>query len=177
MTAASSTGRRSGARQGLAGRRALVAAVVGAVTLLAAAAASWPVGLLVAWGATAIVFLGWVWVTIRRSDGSETERLAASEDASSTAAEALLLAAGVASLVAVGFVLAEAAHAAPLGRGLLTGLAVVSVVLSWACVHTIFTLRYARLNYARIAAGGRFRRPRRSSCVVSTRRSSRRAPT
>ncbi|HET8874192.1 MAG TPA: DUF1345 domain-containing protein [Gaiellaceae bacterium] len=150
MTAASATGRRSGARRGLADRRALVAAVVGAVTLLGAAAAgaSWPVGLLVAWGATAIVFLGWVWLTISHSDGSETERLAASEDASPTAAEALLLSAGVASLVAVGFVLAEAGRAAPLGRGLLTALAVGSVVLSWATVHTIFTLRYARLYYA-----------------------------
>src|SRR5215204_6032659 len=129
MTAASSTGRHSGARQGLAGRRALVAAVVGAVTLLgaAAAAASWPVGLLLAWDATAIVFLGWVWLTISHADGPETERLAASEDASRTAAEALLLSAGVASLVAVGFVLAEAGGAAALGRGVLTALGVASV--------------------------------------------------
>lgn len=104
--------------------------------------------MLVAWGATAIVFLGWVWSTIRRSDGSETERLAASEDASRTAAEALLLAAGVASLVAVGFVLAEAGRAAPLGKGVLAALAVASVLLSWTTVHTIFTLRYARLYYA-----------------------------
>lgn len=150
MTAASATGRRSGARQGLADRRALVAALVGAVTLVGAAAAgaSWPVGLLVAWGATAIVFLGWVWFTISQSDGSETERLAASEDASPRAAEALLLSAGVASLVAVGFVLAEAGRAPPLGRGVLTALAVGSVLLSWATVHTIFTLRYARLYYA-----------------------------
>jgi uncharacterized membrane protein len=150
MTAASATGRRSGARRGLADRRALVAAVVGAVTLVGAAAAgaSWPVGLLVAWGATATVFLGWVWLTISHSDGSETKRLAASEDASRTAAEALLLSAGVASLVAVGFVLAEAGRAAALGRGVLTALAVGSVVLSWATVHTIFTLRYARLYYA-----------------------------
>ncbi len=150
MTVSSSTERRSAGRQGLASRRALVAAVVGAVTLLGAAAAgaSWPVGLLVAWGATAIVFLGWVWLTISHSDGPETERLAASEDASRTAAEALLLSAGVASLVAVGFVLAEAGRDAPLGRGVLTALAVASVLLSWATVHTIFTLRYARLYYA-----------------------------
>jgi uncharacterized membrane protein len=30
----------------------------------------------------------------------------------------------------------------------LTALAVASVLLSWATVHTIFTLRYARLYYA-----------------------------
>jgi uncharacterized membrane protein len=150
MTVGNSIERRPAGRQGLAGRRALVAAVVGAVTLpgAAAAGASWPVALLVAWGATAIVFLGWVWLTIRHSDGSETERIAASEDASRTAAEALLLAAGVASLVAVGFVLGEAGRSAPLGRGVLTALAVASVLLSWATVHTIFTLRYARLYYA-----------------------------
>ena len=150
MTAASSAGQGSSARHGIAGPRALVATVVGAVTLLVAAfaGASWPVGLLLAWGATATVFFGWVLVTIGHADGPQTERLAASEDASRTAAEALLLSAGVASLVAVGFVLAEASRASPLGRGVLTGLAVVSVLLSWATVHTIFMLRYARLYYA-----------------------------
>jgi uncharacterized membrane protein len=155
MTAASSAGRRSAARHGIAGPRALVATIVGVVTLVGAAfaGASWPVGLLLAWGATAIVFLGWVSVTIGRADGPETERLAASEDASRTGAEALLLSAGVASLVAVGFVLAEASRASPLGRGVLTGLAVVSVLLSWATVHTIFMLRYARLYYAEPVGG------------------------
>jgi uncharacterized membrane protein len=150
MTVGSSTARRSAGRQGLAGRRALVAAVAAAIALAAAAAAgaSWPVGLLVAWDAAAIVSLVWVWSTIWRRDGSETERHAASEDTSRAAAEPLLLSAGVASLVAVGFVLAEAGRAAPLGRGVLTALAVASVLLSWATVHTIFTLRYARLYYA-----------------------------
>jgi uncharacterized membrane protein len=139
-----------GGAQGLARRRALVAAAVAAATLAVAlvAGAPWSVALLVAWDAAAIVYLVMVWSTIWRLGGSETKRLAASEDASRTAAEALLLAAGVASLVAVGFVLSEARHAAPLGRGVLAALAVASVVLSWGTVHTIFTLRYARLYYA-----------------------------
>jgi uncharacterized membrane protein len=150
MTVGSSLERPSPLRNGIAGWRAVTAAVAAAVALAAAAAAgaSWPVGLLAGWDAAAIVFLVWVSLAIVGRDGSATERLAAAEDASPAVAEALLLSAGVASLVAVGFVLAEAGRAAPLGRGVLAGLAVVSVLLSWAVVHTIFTLRYARLYYA-----------------------------
>ncbi len=150
MTSRSSNVRLRGGRQGLAGRRALVAAAVAAATLAAAltAGASWPVALLIAWDVAGITFLVRVFSTIWRCDASGTARLAASEDDSRSAAEALLLAAGVASLIAVGFVLAEAGRAAPLGRGFLTVLAVTSVLLAWAVVHTIFTLRYARLFYA-----------------------------
>jgi uncharacterized membrane protein len=142
--------RARGEGQGLARRRALLAAAAAAATLAVAltAGAPWSAALLVGWDAAAIVYLALVWSTIWRLDGFETKRLAASEDASRTAAEAFLLAAGVASLVAVAFVLAEAGRAAPLGRGMLAALAVTSVVFSWATVHTIFTLRYARLYYA-----------------------------
>jgi uncharacterized membrane protein len=129
--------------------------VTAAVTSVAAAAggASWSVTVLLAWEAGAAVFLVWVWSTISRGDVSDTRRLAASEDASRTVAEGLLLVAGVASLVAVGFVLAEAGRAASLDRAELTALAVVSVLLGWATVHTIFTLRYARLYYAAPVGG------------------------
>ncbi len=136
-----------------------MAAVAAAVTLAAvsAAGASWSVALLLAWEAGATVFLVWVWTSISGFDGSETERLAASEDTSRPTAEALLLVAGVASLIAVGFVLATAGRAAPLVRGVLIALAVASVVLAWTTVHTVFTLRYARLYYAAPVGGIDFR--------------------
>jgi len=51
----------------------------------------------------------------------------------------------LASLVAVGVVLVAAGSAHSTKRGLLAGLAVASVALSWLLVHTLFTLRYARL--------------------------------
>ena len=87
-------------------------------------------------------------VADRRVDASATRRLAHAEDASRTAAEALLLNAGVASLVAVAFTLVDAGRTHGLHRGALTGLAVVSVLIAWAVVHTVYTLRYARLYYA-----------------------------
>jgi uncharacterized membrane protein len=144
---------------GLSGRRVLVAAVAAAVTLAAvsAAGAPWSVALLLAWEAGATVYLVWVWTTISGFDGTETKRLAASEDTSRPTAEALLLVAGVASLIAVGFVLATAGRAAALDRAVLIALAVASVVLAWTTVHTVFTLRYARLYYAPPAGGIDFR--------------------
>jgi uncharacterized membrane protein len=60
----------------------------------------------------------------------------------------LLLSAAVTSLVAVGFLLARAAQNEGSGMQLLrVGLGLASVVLSWFVVHTVFTVRYARLYY------------------------------
>src|SRR5215210_5268718 len=39
---------------------------------------------------------------------------------------------------------------------LVTGLGIVSVVLAWGMVHTVFTLRYARLYYGRPKGGIEF---------------------
>jgi len=118
-----------------------------------AADATWSVALVLAWDVAAAVYLVRVWANVGRLDGARARRVAASEDESRASAEALLLSASVASLVAVGFVLAEAGRAGAGHRGALTALAVVSVLLAWAVVHTIFALRYARLFYA-LPVGG-----------------------
>jgi uncharacterized membrane protein len=134
----------------LAARRSLVGLTGGA---LAAAVArtggtSWPAAALIAWDAAAIIFLVSVWLGIARADEDATARIAQAEDASRSGAEAVLVGAGTASLIAVAFVLAEAGHAGSPARGLLTALAVTSVVLAWASVHTVFVLRYARLYFS-----------------------------
>lgn len=113
-----------------------------------AAGSSWEVALLVSWLAAAAVYLVWVWATVVRLEPTATRRRAQSEDASRAAAEGLLLGASVASLVAVGFVLARAGHEEGGSRVALTVVAVASVVLGWLVVHTVFLLRYARLYYA-----------------------------
>lgn len=110
--------------------------------------ASWPVSALYASDVAALVFVVWVWSTIARADPGETGRVARAEDASRTAAEAVLVGAGVASLLAVVFTLAHAGDARAPARGLLTGLALGSVALAWISVHTVFVLRYARLYYS-----------------------------
>src|SRR4051812_46785489 len=135
--------------RGPAAKRVIAGAIAGLVAAAVAVAegASWSVAVLFAFDAGAIVFVTWVALTVVHADTAETERIARLEDASRAAAEASLLTAGAASLVAVGFTLRQASHAGSPGRGLLTALALGSVALAWISVHTVFILRYARLYY------------------------------
>jgi uncharacterized membrane protein len=148
MTSTSST--EALARQGRTGRRVAAAGAVGLVALAVAllVGAKWAVALLVAWDATAVAYLSSVWWSVGRLSAARARQIASAEDDSRRAAELMLVAASLASLVAVGFILADAGRAAPGERGLLTGFAVASVLLAWSVVHTVFALRYARLYYA-----------------------------
>ncbi len=110
--------------------------------------ASWSVAALFASNVAALVFVIWVWATVAGADAATTARIARAEDASRTAAEAILVGAGGASLVAVVFTLAQAGHAGPPERGLLIVLAIGSVALAWTSLHTVYVLRYARLYYS-----------------------------
>jgi uncharacterized membrane protein len=137
-------------RSGLAAKRLVVGLGGGLVAAAVAvvAGASWSVAALAAEDVAALVFLGWVWASIARADAAATARIALSEDSSRPAAEAVLVGAGLTSLIAVVFTLGQAGDAGPPGRGLLTGLALVSVALAWTSVHTVYVLRYARLYYS-----------------------------
>jgi uncharacterized membrane protein len=104
-------------------------------------------GTLVGWDVATLVYLVRAWVVVWPMDAEETARHAVRNDPTRRVAEVLLIVAALASLVSVGFVLARAAHATGASELLRVGLGVVSVVLSWTVVHTIFTLRYARLYY------------------------------
>jgi uncharacterized membrane protein len=128
-------------RYGVAG--GLAAGTIGLVD-----GASWSVAALCASDVAALVFVVWVWSTIPRADPAETARHARAEDASRAAAEAVLVGAGVASLLAVVFTLAQAGNAGAPARGFLTGLAIGSVALAWLSVHTVYVMRYARLYYS-----------------------------
>ncbi len=137
-------------RQGVALRRLALSTAVGIAALCGAAAvrSSWAVVVAVGWVAAALVFLLSVWIVALPMDARATRRAARLQDGSHAAADAVLLGAAVASLVAVGFVLVAAAGRTGLGRAALIGLAVATVSAAWAAVHTVFTLRYARLYYA-----------------------------
>jgi uncharacterized membrane protein len=125
-----------------------VAAGLVAAGVALVAGASWSVAALCASDFAALVFVLWIWVTVPRNDAEATSRVARAEDASRAAAEAVLVGAGVASLLAVVFTLAQAGNAEAPARGLLTALALASVALAWLSVHTVYVLRYARLYYS-----------------------------
>ena len=134
----------------LAAKR-VIAGVGGGIAAAAIAigdGASWSVAALCASDVAALVFIVWVWVTVVGADAATTARIARAEDSSRPAAEAILVGAGAASLVAVGFTLAQAGDAGSPESGLLTALAIGSVALAWTSVHTVYLLRYARLYYS-----------------------------
>jgi uncharacterized membrane protein len=135
---------------GLAMKRLRIGVAAGlvAAAIAVVAGASWSVAALCASDLAALVFVLWIWATVPRHDPEATARIARAEDASRAAAEAVLVGAGVASLLAVVFTLAEAGHADAPTRGLLTALAIGSVALAWLSVHTVYVLRYARLYYS-----------------------------
>lgn len=146
VTEGPATGRKS---RGLARRRVLGSAAAG----LAAAAAAWPVvpwqaDLLIGWDTVAAVFMISVWSSVGGKDAAATAELATREDTSRTAADLMLLGASAGSLAAVVLTLLEAGRATGMARALLTVLGLGSVVLSWAIVQTVYTLRYARLYFS-----------------------------
>jgi uncharacterized membrane protein len=135
-------------RQVSARTQVAVSVALGLVTgLLVVAVATDRFGPLIGWDTAAAVYLVWVWVLIWPLDARQTAQRAEHQDPTRAAADLLLLSAAVVSLIAVGLVLAAAPRNGSLAEVAQVGLAVVSIALSWAIVHTVFTLRYAGLYY------------------------------
>ena len=114
---------------------------------LAWIATPWQTAALIGWSVAAIVFIVWIWLIVRRMDGEATAQHAVIEDLSRRTADLVLIFASVISLIGVGLSLLEASDTGGLDKAMIVGVASVSVILSWATVHTVFTLKYARLYY------------------------------
>jgi uncharacterized membrane protein len=131
--------------------------IVGSIGLIVAVVLLWlvPWGMAVVagWNAAALAFLISVWPIIIRADSSHAAQLATREDETRGSATVLLLAASVASLLGVGFALILAGQESGPLKVLLVGFAVLTVVLSWTVVNTVFTLRYADQHFGSGAAG------------------------
>lgn len=125
---------------------AVIAAIGVGVGVPATAAGSGWAGPLIGWDVAAAAYLLWRRTMLWHLDAADTARLAVREDPNRAVADAVILVACLASLLAVGVLLA--APETWVGASELSaGLGVTSVALSWAVVHTLFTGRYARLYY------------------------------
>ena len=127
---------------------AAVAAGAGAAVAGAGRAAP-----LIGWDILALAYGGWVWSTVWRLDAESTEDHANREDPSRDLSDLVLIGAAIASLIAVGVVLFGAGGASGTLKYIEAGLALFSVFVSWALVHTVFTLKYARLYYSGTPGG------------------------
>jgi uncharacterized membrane protein len=114
---------------------------------------------LIGWDVLALVFCVWVWSTVWGFDANATEAHAKCEEPNRQFADLAMLGAAIASLAAVGAVLFQAGDAAGNLRYLEAGFALASVFVSWTLVHTVYTLKYARLYYLGEPGGIDFNEP------------------
>ncbi|MDT7754235.1 MAG: hypothetical protein QOH27_133 [Mycobacterium sp.] len=133
--------------QGPMAARVVVALLVGAVAAGAVATVAARYVPVVAWIATAASYLTWTWIVVARMTATDTRDHATREDPTQPVTDIILLLASVASLAGVGYLLiAESASGA--AATIAAAVGVGSVVAAWLIVHTVYTVRYARLYYA-----------------------------
>lgn len=108
----------------------------------------WELAVLTVWDVTAVSLTAWIWSVIHGLDPHQTRERSTREDPTRTTTRTLLVIASTASLVGVLYAFARAGAAVGDRKALLIGVAVLTVVLSWTLVHTLFTLRYAHLYYS-----------------------------
>jgi uncharacterized membrane protein len=135
-------------------RRAVIVAAIGLIVVVVLLwFVTWELAVLTGWDVAALTFLMSIWPIILRADSSNAEQWARREDETRGSATLLLLGASVASLLGVGFVISLAGRESGPSRALLVGVAVLTVVLSWTVVNTVYTLRYADLHFGSRAVG------------------------
>jgi len=138
----------------LAMHRAVIVAVLGlTVAAVLLPFVTWELAVLWGWDVAALLFLITLWPILVRADSGHTEHLATREDETRSSAALLLLGASLASLLGVGYALTLAGrHSGPL-QIILICVAMLTVVLSWSVLNTVYTVRYAHLYYGPAADG------------------------
>jgi len=105
------------------------------------------------WDVMAGVFLLLTWTEIWPMDGARTREAAVPEDAYPVADDVAVICAALVSIVTVALLLTHQSDATLGSKLAKTALGVLSLVLSWAVVHTVYTLKYARTYYSEPEGG------------------------
>ncbi|MBD8000264.1 MULTISPECIES: DUF1345 domain-containing protein [Oerskovia] len=101
---------------------------------------------LAGWSVAALLFIAWTWLVIAPMDARVTASHATREEPSRRVTHLFILAASVVSLVGVALLLL-ASPDDKRAQALTAVFAVGSIAISWAAVHTLFGLAYARQYY------------------------------
>jgi len=99
------------------------------------------------WITASVVFLAWTWAVIWRMDAAATRQHALhyERDGTRHVSHVMVTAAGLTSFAGVGYLLYATSGTKPdLAAGVV---GILSVFGSWFVIHTVYTLRYARLYY------------------------------
>jgi uncharacterized membrane protein len=132
----------------LSWRRLLVCLLGGLAVAVAVGVAGLPgLSVLAGWSVTSAGVLFWVWWVSWPQDAPGTKRAAEEEGDHSWATDTVVLVGAVAGLVAVVEALIRS-NSRDTVAVVTVLLSLLTVVLSWALVNTVFALKYARLYYA-----------------------------
>lgn len=110
--------------------------------------------LVLGWDAYAAVALALIWLAILTVPVREIRRVASCEDLSRSLSMGFVLVAAFASLLAVVALLNTMKELPARALARHVALCVAAVLLGWALLHTVFTLRYAHLYYDLDTDGG-----------------------
>ncbi|HUD10282.1 MAG TPA: DUF1345 domain-containing protein [Candidatus Saccharimonadales bacterium] len=136
---------------------AIVAGVVGGMVL------GWKYASLVGWDLGAITFLAMLWRDFAGHSEEHTAIIAKRDDMNRSTTDVLLIIASVISIVAVAILLTRSAGHSESTTILDVGFGLLSIVISWATVHSIFMLRYAAMYYQGEEGGADFHNSTRTS--------------
>src|SRR5215468_5984837 len=113
----------------------------------------WQLAVLIGWDTVVLTVLLAVWPVIAILDSGGTEALATREDETRGTAAILELGAATVSLAGVLFALQQASETEGNRKLILTTAAMLTILVSWVLVTTVFVLRYAHLHYTSQAGG------------------------
>jgi uncharacterized membrane protein len=117
------------------------------VAALAGYYGSWAYVPLVLWDVTAGILVASLLLSLRTLDAKQTEAHAMVEDPGRGLTDVVLILASVASLVAVVILIIVSKNETGALQYISIGLGIVSIVISWAVVHSISMVRYADLYF------------------------------
>ena len=135
-------------------KRLLASGLVGlSVAAIAIFFKQWKFAPIGAWDSASIAYLVSVWISVWPMNAEQTKSHSKREDPGRTTADILLIVSSIASLIAVGFLITQATSSSGLLKFFEVSLGLLSVVISWAVVHTNYTLKYAVLYYGDTEGG------------------------
>lgn len=131
----------------------LLAAAIGiAVSLLLPRDFKAPACILIGWDAALVIYLVWTYTMMARAKVAHIRQRAAEDDEGAGFILLLSIASTAASFVAIAFALGgiKSGQNAVMPGGIAAHvmLAITTILLSWAFVHTIFTFHYAHEFYS-----------------------------
>lgn len=130
--------------------RIVVSALIGVAVGLALTWDSAIAAAMGGWAATGLVYTAWTWFVIVPMDARATSAHARREEPGRVVAHAVVITAALASLSGVVLVWSGAEkNAGPVAMAAV----LTSILASWAAIHTIFALRYARMYYSEPIGG------------------------